>query len=62
MQLHTIYLSSDVDPHWSYADPDPQNLVNADPDPGWIQDKNHKIYFKQSIKRQEEKNIYKSVP
>ena len=23
---------SDVDPHWSYADP--QNLVNADPDPG----------------------------
>ena len=30
---------SDVDPHWSY--PDPQNLVNADPDPiqGRIQDK-----------------------
>ena len=23
--------NSDVDP---YADPDPQNLVNADPDPG----------------------------
>ena len=23
---------SDVDPHWSYADPDPQNLVNADQD------------------------------
>ncbi len=22
-----------ADPHWSYADPDPQNLVNADPDP-----------------------------
>ena len=26
--------SSDVDPHWLYADPDPQNLMNADPDPG----------------------------
>ena len=25
---------SDVDPHWSYADPDPQNLVDADPDLG----------------------------
>ena len=25
---------SDVDPHWSYADPDPQNLINADPDRG----------------------------
>ena len=22
-----------ADPHCSYADPDPQNLVNADPDP-----------------------------
>ena len=26
--------TSDVDPHWSKADPDPQNLVNADPDSG----------------------------
>ena len=25
---------SDVDPNWLYADPDPQNLMNADPDPG----------------------------
>ena len=25
--------NSDVDPHWFYADPDPQNLMNADPDP-----------------------------
>ena len=25
---------SDVDPHWSYADPDPQNLMIVDPDPG----------------------------
>ena len=24
-------LLTDVDPNWSYADPDPQNLVNADP-------------------------------
>ena len=29
--------SSDVDPHWSYADPDPQNSANADP--GRTQDK-----------------------
>ena len=25
---------SDVDPNWLYADPDPQNLMNNDPDPG----------------------------
>ncbi len=24
---------SDADPHWFYADQDPQNLVSADPDP-----------------------------
>ncbi len=23
-----------MDPHWSYEDPDPPNLVNVDPDPG----------------------------
>ena len=23
--------TSDLDPHWLYADPDPQNLANADP-------------------------------
>ena len=29
-----LYLkSSDVDPDWLYADPDPQNLMNMDPDP-----------------------------
>ena len=26
-----IVYSSDVDQYWSNADPDPQNLVNADP-------------------------------
>ena len=36
-------LSRDVDPVWSYADPDPPNLVNADPDPG---QKNHQIFQK----------------
>ena len=25
--------NSVADPHWLYADPDPQNLVSADPDP-----------------------------
>ena len=29
-----ISIVSDVDPHWLYADPVPQNLINADPDPG----------------------------
>ena len=38
---------------------DPQNLVNADPDPG---QKNHQIDFKPSFKSQEKKNIFKSVP
>ena len=32
MLVFTVFIS-DVDPHWSNADPDPQNLVNADPDP-----------------------------
>ena len=27
------FLCKDADPNWSYADPDPPNLVNADPDP-----------------------------
>ena len=26
--------NSDVDPLWSYADPDPQKMINGDPDPG----------------------------
>ena len=37
---------SDMDPHWSYADLEPQNLVNTDP--GRVQDK--------------KKYIFKSVP
>ena len=38
-------ICSDVDPHLSYADPDPQNLINADPDPGQY---NHQIDEKPS--------------
>ena len=34
--FHNKDKCSDVDPHWLYADPDPQNLINADPDPGRI--------------------------
>ena len=37
-----------MDPHWSYADPDPPNLVNADPDPG---QKITKFYFIISLSR-----------
>ena len=36
-----------MDPHLSYADPDPQNLMNTDPDPG---QKNHQIDFKPYVK------------
>ena len=35
-QVSTLYnriATSDVDPHWSNADPDQQNLDNADPNP-----------------------------
>ena len=32
-KCYMVY-TSDVDPHRSNADPDPQNLINADPDPG----------------------------
>ena len=28
-----LLITSDVDPHGSYADPDPQNLMNPDPNP-----------------------------
>ena len=31
---YTIQITSDLDPYWLYKDPDPQNLMNADPDPG----------------------------
>ena len=34
--IWTIELCSDVVPHWLYADPDPQNLINADPDRGQL--------------------------
>ena len=27
-----IWKVNDVDPQWLYADPEPQNLMNADPD------------------------------
>ena len=32
--IATMVTCSDVDPDGLYADPDPQNLMNADPDPG----------------------------
>ena len=31
------FFFSDVDPDWLYADPDPQNLMNADADPVRLQ-------------------------
>ena len=42
--------NSDVDPHWLYADPDPQNLMNTDQDPG---QQNHQIDLKSSSKSRE---------
>ena len=50
--------SSDVDTHWSYADPDSQNLVNADPDQGRIQD-NKITNF---ISKKKKYLFFKSVP
>ena len=47
-----------MDLHWFYADPDPQNLTNADPDPGQL---NRQIDFNPSFKSRE-KNIFKSGP
>ena len=29
-----VGFTSDVDPDWLYPDPDPQNLINPDQDPG----------------------------
>ena len=49
-----ILVCSDVDLHWSYANPDPQNLMNAEPDPG---QQKHQIDINPSLKSQEEKNI-----
>ena len=31
---YNLQITSDLDPYWLYKDPDPQNLMNADPDPG----------------------------
>ena len=55
--------ASDVDPHRSYADPDPQTLVNADPDPDL--DPGQKItksILNHLLKVKKKKNIFKSVP
>ena len=45
-----------VDPHWSYADPDPQNLVNPDPDSGQKITK----FIKKKVEKK--KYIFKYVP
>ena len=56
ISLWFIY-SSDVDPHWFYADPKPQNFMN----PG---QSNHQIDFTPSFKSREKKvfsNLYLSL-
>ena len=56
--------SIDVDLHWSYADPDQQNLVNADPDPGQIQDKTLLNFFRTFFKSKEyffSSNLYHNL-
>ena len=50
-------MNYDVDPHWSYADPDPQNLINMDPDPNQIRIQDNKITKVISFKSQE-KNYF----
>ena len=41
-----------MDPDLLYSDPDPQNLMNTDPDPD---KKNHQIDFKTSFKSKKNK-------
>ena len=53
---------SDVDPHWLNADPDPQNLVNTDPDPGRIQDNEIPNLISYNLLKVKKKNILKSLP
>ena len=54
--MNPILSSSDVDPHWLYAEPDldPQYLMNADPDPGHL---NHQIEFILSFENREKKSF-----
>ena len=54
-----IHCISDVDPHWPYADPDPQILMNADPDP--VRIKGNKI-TKLISNHRLKVIIFKSVP
>ena len=54
-EYFAMYSSDDVDPDWLYADPDSQNLMNADPDPGQL---NQQINFNQSFKRERKSNLY----
>ena len=54
---------SDLDPDWSYADPDPQNLINTDPGPGRIQvNKFPKLISTIFQKSREKKNIFTPAP
>ena len=45
----------DLDPHWLYKDSDPQNLMDADPDPGQWE---HQIDFKSSFKSRRKMDLY----
>ena len=58
LQFEVNLNSIDVDPHWSNADPnpDPHNLVNADPDPGRIQV--NKTYFSKHLLILRSKKIF----
>ena len=48
---------SDVDSDWLYADPDPQNLLSADPNPVQIQvNKIDKLIFNHLSKVKKKKN------
>ena len=59
--LYSPDKNSDVDPHWSYADPDPKSLMNAyaDPDAG---QKNSTKLISNHLWRVKKKNIFKSAP
>ena len=61
LNYSAVVIGSDVDPHWLFMDPAPQNLMNADPDQKPDPDPdpaqwNQQTDFKPSFKNQEEKN------
>ncbi len=48
MSIYSVNIS-DADPQWLFADPDPPNLVSADPDSGSLTIKIKSLNFSKNI-------------